>query len=91
MEDLVPPSNFSRRLEAKLNLDDALPDHSSLGRNQQRLGIDIFHRFFARAVNLSQEAGLVRGREQYVDAAKVHADADRERDESGRSRPQRRQ
>ena len=37
-------------------LDEALPDHSSLTRIRQRLGIDIFQRFFERIVDLCQEA-----------------------------------
>jgi Transposase domain (DUF772) len=57
-------------------LDEALPDHSSLTRIRQRLGIDIFQRFFDQIVDLCQEAGLVWGRELYVDATKVEANAD---------------
>ncbi len=40
-------------------LDEALPDHSSLTRIRQRLGVDVFQRFFERVVDLCQEAGLV--------------------------------
>src|ERR687890_568288 len=57
-------------------LDEALPDHSSLTRIRQRLGIDIFERFFERIVDLCQEAGLVWGRELYFDGTKVEANAD---------------
>ena len=57
-------------------LDEGLPHHSSLTRIRQRLGIDVFQRFFARIVDLCQEAGLVWGRELYVDATKVEANAD---------------
>ena len=53
-----------------------LPDHSSLTRIRQRLGIDIFQRFFEQVVDLCQEAGLVWGRELYFDATKVEANAD---------------
>jgi len=56
-------------------LDEALPDHSSLTRIRQRLGVDIFQRFFEQVVDLCQEAGLVWGRELYVDATKVEANA----------------
>ncbi len=122
LEELVPPGNFYRHLEAKLNLsfvrewtrelyadrgrpgidpvvffklqlvmffegirserqlietaslnlahrwylgyalDEELPDHSSLTRIRQRLGIDVFQRFFEQVVDLCQEAGLVWGR-----------------------------
>jgi transposase len=40
-------------------LDEPLPDHSSLTRIRQRLGIDIFQRFFEKIVDLCQEAGLI--------------------------------
>src|SRR6187402_562889 len=136
LEDLVPPNNFYRHLEAKLDLsfvrewviehyaergrpsidpvvffklqlvmffegirserqliataslnlahrwylgyalDEALPDHSSLTRIRQRLGIDTFQRFFEKIVDLCQEVGLVWGKELYFDATRVRADAD---------------
>ena len=57
-------------------LDEALPDHSSLTRIRQRLGVDLFQRFFEQVVDLCQEAGLVWGRELYFDATRVRADAD---------------
>src|SRR5829696_1045095 len=57
-------------------LDEELPDHSSLTRIRQRLGIDVFQRFFEQVVDLCQEAGLVWGRELYFDATRVRADAD---------------
>jgi transposase len=56
-------------------LDESLPDHSSLTRIRQRLGVDIFQRFFEQIVDLCQEAGLVWGRELYVDATKAEANA----------------
>src|SRR5215211_4952368 len=52
-------------------LDEELPDHSSLTRIRQRLGVDVFE----RVVDLCQEAGLVWGRELYFDATKVEANA----------------
>jgi len=56
-------------------LDEDLPDHSSLTRIRQRLGVDIFQRFFEKVVDLCQQAGLVWGRELYFDATKVEANA----------------
>src|SRR3954452_6852100 len=56
-------------------LDESLPDHSSLTRIRQRLGVDVFQRFFEQIVDLCQEARLVWGRELYVDATKVEANA----------------
>src|SRR3712207_5681620 len=68
--------NLAHRWYLGYALDEALPDHSSLTRIRQRLGIDLFQRFFEHVVDLCQEAGLVWGRELYVDATKVEANAD---------------
>src|SRR5215218_9566599 len=57
-------------------LDEDLPEHSSLTRIRQRLGIAVFERFFERIVDLCQEAKLVWGQELLVDATKVRANAD---------------
>ena len=56
-------------------LDESLPDHSSLTRIRQRLGVEVFQRFFETIVDLCQEAGLVWGRELYFDGTKVEANA----------------
>jgi hypothetical protein len=42
---------------------------------RQRLGIDVFQRFFEKVVDLCQEAGLVWGQELYFDATNVEANA----------------
>jgi hypothetical protein len=57
-------------------LDEELPDHSSLTRIRQRLGVEIFQRFFEKIADLCQDAGLVWGRELYFDGTKVEANAD---------------
>ena len=67
--------NLAHRWYLGYALDEDLPDHSSLTRIRQRLGIDIFQRFFEKIVDLCQEAGLVWGRELYFDATKVQANA----------------
>src|SRR5215216_4199731 len=56
-------------------LDEPLPDHSSLTRIRQRLGLTIFQRFFEHVVDLCQQAGLLWGRELFFDATKVRANA----------------
>jgi transposase len=136
LEDLVPPGNFYRHLEAKLDLSfvrdwvqeryaergrpsidpvvffklqlvmffegirserrlietaslnlahrwylgyalaEPLPEHSSLTRIRQRLGVAVFERFFEQVVDLCQEAGMVWGKELFFDATKVRANAD---------------
>lgn len=57
------------------DLDEALPDHSSLTKIRQRYGLEVFRRFFDAIVEQCQAAGLVWGRELYIDATKVVADA----------------
>lgn len=57
------------------NLDEPLPDHSSLTRIRTRYGLDVFRRFFEAIVEQCQQAGLVWGRELYFDATHVLADA----------------
>jgi len=68
--------NLAHRWYLGYALDEELPDHSSLTRTRQRLGIDIFQRFFERIADLCQDTGLVWGRELYFDATRVRADAD---------------
>src|SRR5258706_3684264 len=57
------------------NLDEPLPDHSSLTRIRTRYGLVVFRRFFEAIVEHCQHAGLVWGRELYFDATHVLADA----------------
>jgi len=57
-------------------LDEALPADSSLTRIRQRLGVEVFQRFFEQVIDLCQEAGLVWGRGLYFDATQVRADSD---------------
>src|SRR5712692_650373 len=57
------------------DLDEPLPDHSSLTRIRTRYGIEVFRRFFEAIVEQCQQAGLVWGKELYIDATKVEANA----------------
>jgi hypothetical protein len=52
-------------------MDEALPDRSSFIKIRQRLGLDIFRRFFEHVLDLCEDAGLIWGREVLVDATKV--------------------
>jgi transposase len=52
------------------DLGEPLPDHSSLTRIRTRYGLEVFRRFFEAIVEQYQEAGLVWGRELYVDATR---------------------
>src|SRR5215217_7577267 len=53
-----------------------LPDHSSLTRLRERYGLEVFRRFFEAIGAQCAEAGLVWGKELYIDATKVAANAD---------------
>jgi transposase len=57
------------------DLGEPLPDHSSLTRIRERYGVEVFLRFFEAIVEQCQQAGLVWGKELYVDATKVKANA----------------
>jgi transposase len=57
------------------NLDEPLPDHSSLTRIRTRYGLEVFRRFFETMVERCQQAGLVWGKELYFAATHVLADA----------------
>jgi transposase len=45
------------------DLNEPLPDHSSLTRIRERYGVDVFRRFFDTIVEQCQEAGLIWGQE----------------------------
>src|SRR5712692_5140645 len=57
------------------DLNEPLPDHSSLTRIRTRYGVEMFRRFFEAIVGKCQQAGLVWGKELYADATKVNANA----------------
>jgi transposase len=67
--------NLAHRWYLGYHLDEALPDPSSLTRIRQRLGLDVFRRFFERVVELCQAAGLIWGKELFFDATRVRANA----------------
>ena len=60
------------------DLDEPLPDHSSLTRIRERFGLEVFRRFFERIVEECVEAGTVWGEELFFDATKVEANASME-------------
>jgi transposase len=58
------------------DLDEPLPDHSSLSRIRLRYGLEVFRRFFEAIVEQCQQAKLVWGNELYFDSTQVNANAD---------------
>src|ERR1700730_6116749 len=57
------------------DLGEPLPDHSSLTRLRERYGVEVFRRFFEQIVEQCQATGLVWGKELYIDATKMEANA----------------
>ena len=68
--------NLAHRWYIGYDLDEAVPDHSSLSKIRDRYGLDIFQRFFEEIVERCRAAGLVWGAELYFDGTKVRANAD---------------
>jgi transposase len=71
----VVADRLSLRWYLGYDLTEALPDHSSLTRIRERYGLGVFRRFFEAIVEQCLQAGLVWGKEVYIDATKVAADA----------------
>jgi transposase len=71
----VVADRLSLRWYIGYDLDEPLPDHSSLTRIRDRYGLEILRRFFDAIVEQCQQAGLVWGKELYFDATKVEANA----------------
>jgi transposase len=71
----VVADRLSLRWYLGYDLNEPLPDHSSLSRIRERYGLAIFRRFFEAIVEQCLAAGLVWGRELYFDATKVAANA----------------
>jgi len=80
--------NLAHRWFIGYDLDEPVPDHSSLSKIRERYGLAAFQRFFEHIVELCIEAGLVWGEELYFDSTKVKANAningmiDRAKDEA---------
>jgi transposase len=73
----VVADRLSLRWYLGYDLDQPLPDHSSLSRIRQRYGVAVFRRFFTEIVARCQAAGLVWGRELFIDSTPVEAAAAR--------------
>ncbi len=67
--------NLAHRWFIGYDLDEPVPDHSTLSKIRERYGLEVFQQFFERIVELCIEAGLVWGEELYFDSTKVQASA----------------
>lgn len=67
--------NIAYRWYCRLNIDDPVPDHSSISRIKDRYGAKIFRSFFNKVVNICKSNGLVKGERIMVDSSLLEADA----------------
>jgi len=67
--------NLAHRWFIGYDLDEPVPDHSSLSKIRERYGLEVFQQFFEHIVELCIKAGLVWGEELYFDSTKVQANA----------------
>lgn len=67
--------NLAHRWFIGYDLDEPVPDHSSLSKIRERYGLKAFQQFLEHIVELCIEAGLVWGEELYFDSTKVKANA----------------
>jgi transposase len=82
-EDIRSERLLMRQVEDRLSvrwyvgydLDESLPDHSTLSKIRSRYGLSVFRRFFEAIVEQCQKAKLIWGKDLYFDATKVEANA----------------
>lgn len=67
--------NLAQRWYLGYDLDEPVPDHSSLSKIRARYGLSVFQQFFESIVERCVQAGLVWGKELYFDGTKVRANA----------------
>ena len=66
--------NIAIRWFAGYDLDEVLPDHSTLSRIRARWGADTFQAIFRKTVQMCMDAGLVSGETVHVDSTLIRAD-----------------
>ncbi len=71
--------NLAYRWFIGYELDEKLPDHSTLSKALNRFGDAIFNELFERSIARCRESGLIEGRVLHIDATTIRADIDRER------------
>lgn len=69
--------NLAYRWFIGYELDEALPDHSTLSKVLDRLGDEVFDRLLARSIEQCIGSGLVEGRVLHIDATTIRADIDK--------------
>lgn len=67
--------NLAYRWFCRLSLEDKVPDHSSFTRIRDRLGEEIFRKFFNYVLHLCEKHGLLKGESIIMDSTLVEANA----------------
>jgi transposase len=66
--------NLAYRWFIGYELDEEIPDHSTLSKALDRFGDEIFNELFARSIMQCQQSGLIEGKVLHVDATTIRAD-----------------
>jgi transposase len=67
--------NLAYRWFCRLALKDKVPDHSSMTKIRDRLGVEVFAKIFFNVVDQCQKAGLVKAERVMMDGSVIRANA----------------
>jgi transposase len=71
--------NLAYRWFIGYELDEEIPDHSTLSKALDRFGDEIFNELFTRSIMQCEQSGLIEGKVLHVDATTIRADLDANR------------
>jgi len=71
--------NLAYRWFIGYQIDEKLPDHSTLSKALDRIGDRVFNELFQRSIGECKRSGLIEGRVLHVDATTIRADIDSNR------------
>jgi transposase/transposase InsO family protein len=71
--------NLAYRWFIGYELDEKLPDHSTLSKSLDRFGDEVFDELFKRSIAQCKASGLIEGKVLHVDATTIRADIDKNR------------
>ncbi len=71
--------NLAYRWFIGYELDEELPDHSTVSRAFDRMGDEVFNNVFSCSIAQCQTSGLIEGKVLHVDATTVRADLDKQK------------
>lgn len=71
--------NLAYRWFIGYELDEKLPDHSTLSKALDRFGDEVFNELFERSIGQCKRSGLIEGRVLHIDATTIRADIESNR------------